>query len=71
MKIFWETLYWSVFCLCWFILPTIQGYEEAGEFSAWARLRGALSKQVKILLIAAVVGIAFIGFLLYKNKLTM
>jgi hypothetical protein len=71
MKIFWEVLYWTVFCLCWVVLPVIQEYEEAGEFTTSARLKRAFLRQVKLLSLAAVLGVAFIVYLFVESELTL
>lgn len=70
MKLFWQVLYWAVFCLCWVILPLIQDYEEAGEFTVWSRLLRATVKQLTLLGIAAVCGAVFISYLFTTGKLT-
>ncbi|TKY59475.1 LMBR1 domain-containing protein A [Spatholobus suberectus] len=38
----WSLSYWSTFLLTWAVVPTIQGYEDAGDFTVKARLRTSL-----------------------------
>ncbi|XP_028243089.1 LMBR1 domain-containing protein 2 homolog A-like isoform X4 [Glycine soja] len=38
----WSLTYWSTFLLTWAVVPTIQGYEDAGDFTVKARLRTSL-----------------------------
>lgn len=71
MKVFWELLYWTVFCLCWVVLPIIQEYEEAGEFTVKDRLKRAFKRQLKMLGIACGFGVAFIVYLYADGKLTL
>jgi hypothetical protein len=71
MKVFWEVLYWTVFCLCWVVLPVIQEFEEAGEFTTAARLKRAFLRQVKLVALAAVLGVGFIFYLFMQSELTL
>ncbi|XP_047163131.1 LMBR1 domain-containing protein 2 homolog A-like isoform X1 [Vigna umbellata] len=38
----WSLSYWSTFLLTWAVVPTIQGYEDAGDFTVKERLRTSL-----------------------------
>ncbi|XP_029128499.1 LMBR1 domain-containing protein 2 homolog A isoform X2 [Cajanus cajan] len=38
----WSLSYWSTFLLTWAVVPTIQGYEDAGDFTVRERLKTSL-----------------------------
>jgi len=38
----WRVVYWSSQLLTWVILPIMQSYTQAGEFTVWGKLRSAL-----------------------------
>ncbi|KAK7400342.1 hypothetical protein VNO78_11548 [Psophocarpus tetragonolobus] len=42
ISLLWSLTYWSTFLLTWAVIPTIQGYEDAGDFTVKARLRTSL-----------------------------
>lgn len=42
MLIFWRVIYWSSQFLTWLMLPLLQSYSKAGEFTAVGRLKYAL-----------------------------
>ena len=44
----WRFVYWSTFVLTWFVLPVLQEYWYAGDFSPRARLRSAVMANVKV-----------------------
>lgn len=39
---FWRVIYWTSQVLTWLLLPLMQSYTKAGEFSVWGKLRSAL-----------------------------
>ena len=39
---FWRVVYWTSQFLTWLILPLMQSYTKAGEFTVWGKLRSAL-----------------------------
>ena len=39
---FWRVVYWTSQVLTWLVLPLMQSYTKAGEFSVWGKLRSAL-----------------------------
>ncbi|OMJ72452.1 hypothetical protein SteCoe_29108 [Stentor coeruleus] len=71
LSIIWRVIYWTVFVLCWVILPIIQEYEMAGDFIWSSRLKSALFRHLRGFLITGVIGIACLGYLFYKGKLTI
>ena len=38
----WRVVYWSSQLLTWLILPLMQSYTQAGEFTVWGKLRSSL-----------------------------
>ncbi|XP_006655918.1 LMBR1 domain-containing protein 2 homolog A-like [Oryza brachyantha] len=43
---FWSWTYWSTFFLSWAIVPTLQGYEDAGDFTVKERLKTSIHKNL-------------------------
>ncbi|KAM7482309.1 hypothetical protein LguiB_006892 [Lonicera macranthoides] len=42
ISFFWSWSYWSTFFLSWSIVPILQGYEDAGDFTVTERLKTSL-----------------------------
>lgn len=59
---FWSLSYWSTFLLTWAVVPTIQGYEDAGDFTAKARLRTSIHGNLVFYLCLG--SVALIGLIL-------
>ncbi|KAF0902726.1 hypothetical protein E2562_019074 [Oryza meyeriana var. granulata] len=60
---FWSWTYWSTFFLSWAIVPTLQGYEDAGDFTVKERLKTSIHKNLvyyKIMGSIGLVGIILI-----------
>lgn len=70
-SITWHIVYWIVFCLCWVILPVIQEYEMAGEFRFKSRLKTAIWRHVRILLLLGAIGLVGVIYLLITGKMTI
>ena len=66
----WESLYWAVQILCWCILPVIQEYEMAGEFSFGPRIRMAIFRHVRVFIAAGAVGVALVVYLSIEGTLS-
>ncbi|KAK3131966.1 hypothetical protein QOZ80_6AG0513960 [Eleusine coracana subsp. coracana] len=43
---FWSWSYWSTFTLAWSIVPTLQGYEDSGDFTFKERLKTSIHKNM-------------------------
>ncbi|KAF8660797.1 hypothetical protein HU200_057383 [Digitaria exilis] len=43
---FWSWSYWSTFILAWSVVPTLQGYEDSGDFSFKERLKTSIHKNM-------------------------
>ncbi|CAG9331206.1 LMBRD2_4 [Blepharisma stoltei] len=71
MRSVWLSVYWTVFALCWFILPLIQEYEISGNFSFISRMRATLYRQARSMIFAGAFGLALVIFLLIEGRLTV
>ncbi|XP_054800277.1 uncharacterized protein LOC129304592 isoform X2 [Prosopis cineraria] len=58
----WSFSYWSTFLLTWAVVPTIQGYEDAGDFTVKARLKTSIHGNLVFYLSIGLVG--FLGLML-------
>lgn len=56
---FWSWSYWSTFLLTWAIVPTIQGYEDAADFTVTERLKTSI--QGNLVFYLSVGSIAMFG----------
>ncbi|RDX90810.1 LMBR1 domain-containing protein 2-like A, partial [Mucuna pruriens] len=54
----WSLSYWSTFLLTWAVVPTIQGYEDAGDFTVRERLKTSLHGNLVFYLSGNVTGFA-------------
>uniref|UniRef100_A0A453R4Q6 Uncharacterized protein n=1 Tax=Aegilops tauschii subsp. strangulata TaxID=200361 RepID=A0A453R4Q6_AEGTS len=59
---FWSWSYWSTFVLAWAIIPTIKGYEDAGDFTVKERLKTSI--RANLLYYEIVGSIGFFGIVL-------
>lgn len=59
---FWSWSYWSTFVLAWAIIPTIKGYEDAGDFTVKERLKTSI--RANLLYYEIVGAIGFSGIVL-------
>ncbi|CAI9104076.1 OLC1v1002687C1 [Oldenlandia corymbosa var. corymbosa] len=62
ISFFWSWSYWSTFLLTWAVVPVIQGYEDAGDFTVSERLK--TSAHVNLVYYLIVGSIAFCGVIL-------
>ena len=62
LKPAWLILYWSIFIICWMIMPVMNSYYRSGEFSTIQKLKDAVKTELKFVLI---ISIAFTGFVIY------
>ncbi|XP_011087916.1 LMBR1 domain-containing protein 2 homolog A-like [Sesamum indicum] len=69
ISFFWSLSYWSTFLLTWVVVPIIQGYEDAGDFTIRERLK--TSAHVNLIYYSCVGSIALCGvillIILHKN----
>ncbi|XP_028548824.1 LMBR1 domain-containing protein 2 homolog [Dendrobium catenatum] len=59
---FWSWSYWSTFALTWAVVPAIQGYEDAGDFTMKERLKTSFHVNLVFYLIVGSIGL--LGLLL-------
>lgn len=62
ISFFWSWSYWSTFLLTWLVVPLIQGYEDAGDFTVRERLKTSIHVNLVFYLILGLIG--FIGLVL-------
>ncbi|GAB2226106.1 hypothetical protein Droror1_Dr00021897 [Drosera rotundifolia] len=62
ISFFWSWSYWSTFLLTWAVVPLIQGYEDAGDFTVMERLKTSVHVNLVFYLIIGAVG--FFGLIL-------
>ncbi|GMJ12913.1 hypothetical protein like AT5G65290 [Hibiscus trionum] len=63
ISFFWSLTYWSTFLLTWVVVPTIQGYEDAGDFTVVERLKTSLHENLVFYLCVGSVGL--VGLVLF------
>ncbi|KAL1831753.1 hypothetical protein ACET3Z_001404 [Daucus carota] len=62
LSFFWSLSYWSTFMLTWAVVPIIQGYEDAGDFTLTERLKTSL--HANLFFHMCVASIALCGLIL-------
>ncbi|XVF59031.1 hypothetical protein PTKIN_Ptkin07bG0241300 [Pterospermum kingtungense] len=62
ISFFWSWSYWGTFLLTWAVVPLIQGFEDAGDFSVTERLK--TSVHVNLLFYSIVGSIGLVGLIL-------
>ncbi|CAI7910735.1 unnamed protein product, partial [Closterium sp. NIES-53] len=62
VQFLWSFSYWSAYFLTWVIIPIMQGYEDAGDFTAKERLR--TSVRTNLMLIGIVGAVAVVGIII-------
>ncbi|GMY39082.1 LMBR1 domain-containing protein 2 homolog A-like isoform X1 [Fagus crenata] len=53
----WSLSYWSTFLLTWVVVPTIQGYEDAGDFTMTERLKTSIHANLVFYLCIGAIGL--------------
>ncbi|XP_004288162.1 PREDICTED: LMBR1 domain-containing protein 2 homolog A [Fragaria vesca subsp. vesca] len=61
ISFFWGWSYWSTFLLTWTVVPLIQGFEDAGDFTMTERLKTSVHVNLVFYLILGAIG--FIGLI--------
>ncbi|XVF15251.1 hypothetical protein REPUB_Repub09cG0134800 [Reevesia pubescens] len=62
ISFFWSWSYWGTFLLTWAVVPLIQGFEDAGDFSMTERLK--TSVHVNLVFYSIVGSIGLVGLIL-------
>ncbi|CAH9133589.1 unnamed protein product [Cuscuta epithymum] len=57
ISFFWSWSYWSTFLLTWLVVPLIQGFEDAGDFSVVERLKTSVHVNLVFYLIVGSIGL--------------
>ncbi|KNA19156.1 hypothetical protein SOVF_064200 [Spinacia oleracea] len=57
ISFFWSWSYWSTFLLTWAVVPLIQGYEDAGDFTMTERLKTSVHVNLVFYLIVGSIGL--------------
>ncbi|KAK4264948.1 hypothetical protein QN277_026061 [Acacia crassicarpa] len=64
----WSWSYWSTFLLTWAVVPLIQGFEDAGDFTVSERLKTSLHVNLAFYLLVGAVGLIGLIFLIMMHK---
>ncbi|KAK3159155.1 hypothetical protein QOZ80_2AG0146420 [Eleusine coracana subsp. coracana] len=65
---FWSWSYWSTFILTWAVVPTIQGYEDAGDFTVKERLKTSIHMNLLFYSIVGAIGLIGLILLLVMHR---
>lgn len=65
---FWGWSYWSTFLLTWAVVPTIQGYEDAGDFTVTERLKTSMRENLVFYLIVGSIGLFGVILLIIMHR---
>ncbi|KAL8200059.1 hypothetical protein R6Q57_011398 [Mikania cordata] len=68
ISFFWSLSYWSTFLLTWLLVPLIQGYEDAGDFSVRERLKTSIHVNLVFYLILGLIGLVGLVLLITMQK---
>ncbi|PSS21491.1 LMBR1 domain-containing protein 2 A like [Actinidia chinensis var. chinensis] len=65
---FWSWSYWNTFLLTWAVVPLIQGFEDAGDFTVTERLKTSIHVNLVFYLIVGSVGLFGLVLLIVMSK---
>ncbi|XP_012840823.1 PREDICTED: LOW QUALITY PROTEIN: LMBR1 domain-containing protein 2 homolog A-like [Erythranthe guttata] len=68
ISFFWSWSYWSTFLLTWLVVPLIQGYEDAGDFTMIERLKTSIHVNLVFYLIVGSIGLLGLILLITMDK---
>ncbi|KAK6282326.1 hypothetical protein POUND7_016151 [Theobroma cacao] len=69
ISFFWSLSYWSTFVLTWAVVPTIQGYEDAGDFTMAERLKTSIHGNLVFYLCIGSIGlVGLILFIIFRKN---
>ncbi|XP_048232649.1 LMBR1 domain-containing protein 2 homolog A isoform X2 [Ricinus communis] len=69
ISFFWSWSYWSTFLLTWAVVPLIQGFEDAGDFTVTERLKTSIHANLVFYLIVGAIGLFGLILLIMMNKI--
>eukprot|EP00897_Mesotaenium_endlicherianum_P005633 jgi/Mesen1/5098/ME000252S04208 len=67
--VMWSLAYWSAFFLTWAIVPTLQGYEDAGDFTVRERLKTSVRQNLILYVSVGVIGLIGVIILLATGRM--
>ncbi|KAM1068404.1 hypothetical protein ACFX2A_000379 [Malus domestica] len=68
ISFFWSWSYWSTFLLTWTVVPLIQGFEDAGDFTVTERLKTSVHINLVFYLILGFIGLIGLILLISMHK---
>ncbi|KAK7280977.1 hypothetical protein RIF29_08586 [Crotalaria pallida] len=68
ISFFWSWSYWSTFLLTWAVVPLIQGFEDAGDFTVSERLKTSVHVNLVFYLIVGSIGLFGLILLIMMHK---
>uniref|UniRef100_A0A2P2M4P6 LMBR1 domain-containing protein 2 homolog A n=5 Tax=Rhizophora mucronata TaxID=61149 RepID=A0A2P2M4P6_RHIMU len=69
ISFFWSWSYWSTFLLTWAVVPLIQGFEDAGDFTVTERLKTSIHANLVFYLIVGSFGLFGLILLIMMHKI--
>ncbi|KAL7206041.1 hypothetical protein ACSBR2_018873 [Camellia fascicularis] len=69
ISFFWSWSYWSTFLLTWAVVPIIQGYEDAGDFTVAERLKTSVHVNLVFYLCIGSIGLFGLVLLIILGKI--
>ncbi|WCJ31934.1 LMBR1-like membrane protein [Euphorbia peplus] len=69
VSFFWSWSYWSSFLLTWAVVPLIQGFEDAGDFTVTERLKTSVRANLVFYLIVGSIGLFGLILLILMHKI--
>ncbi|KAG7987584.1 hypothetical protein I3843_03G141600 [Carya illinoinensis] len=68
ISFFWSWSYWSTFLLTWAVVPLIQGFEDAGDFTMKERLKTSLHVNFVFYLVVGSIGLFGLILVIMMHK---
>ncbi|KAF3970788.1 hypothetical protein CMV_005539 [Castanea mollissima] len=68
ISFFWSWSYWSTFLLTWAVVPLIQGFEDAGDFTVKERLKTSLHANFIFYIVVGSIGLFGLILLILMRK---
>ncbi|XXG86463.1 hypothetical protein AAC387_Pa11g1355 [Persea americana] len=65
----WSWSYWSTFVLTWVVVPAIQGYEDAGDFTVTERLKTSIHANLIFYLSVGSIGLFGLVLLIIMHRI--
>jgi len=70
LKVAWRAMYWSSFLMNFIVIPMLQGYYDAGDFTVRRRILSSLRFNLVLYGVAGLAALIFITYFAIKNELT-